>query len=182
MSHEDSRSPRADLAGSAQVIQLDAYDYAIIIASVARLELDAQADAAYLSLSTGQDQVAETVPVLEWLNLDLDRDGRLIGLEILGASSRLRLSDADDVVALAGTREAAEIFGVRPSNFIRDYTTRPDFPAPLASLAGTRVWDCSHLIAYRQGRRTRMGKSSADQRPAHEPRQAASAAARGHPR
>ncbi len=47
---------------------------------------------------------------------------------------------SDDLV---GTNEAAEVFGVRPQNFLRDWVSRPDFPAPLAHLAATRVWNGS---------------------------------------
>ena len=50
---------------------------------------------------------------------------------------------------LVGTNEAAEVFGVRPQNFLRDWASRPDFPAPLANLAATRVWSRRDLEAYR---------------------------------
>jgi predicted nucleotidyltransferase len=53
---------------------------------------------------------------------------------------------SDDLV---GTHEAAEVFGVRTQNFLRDWVSRPDFPAPLAHLAATRVWSRSDLEAYR---------------------------------
>jgi predicted nucleotidyltransferase len=52
---------------------------------------------------------------------------------------------SDDLV---GTHEAAAIFGVRPQNFLRDWVSRPDFPAPLAHLAATRVWSRRDLEAY----------------------------------
>ena len=48
-----------------------------------------------------------------------------------------------------GTREAAELFAVRPQNFIRDWASRPDFPPPIATLAATRVWRRPDLEAYR---------------------------------
>ena len=53
---------------------------------------------------------------------------------------------SDDLV---GTSEAADVFGVRPQNFLRDWVSRPDFPAPLANLAATRVWSRRDLEAYR---------------------------------
>lgn len=114
-----------------------------------KVELDDRADAAYLYLSPEGTDIAQTVPLADWLNVDLDPDGRIVGVEILHASTRLHLGSVGHTILLAGTREAAEIFGVRPSNFIRDYTGRPDFPAPLAELAGTRVWDRAVLLAYR---------------------------------
>lgn len=50
---------------------------------------------------------------------------------------------------LVGTREAAALFGVRPSNFIRDWASRPDFPPPVAQLGRGRVWDRGALVRYR---------------------------------
>jgi uncharacterized protein YuzE len=56
------------------------------------LTLDSQADAAYLYLAEGP-LVARTIPVVDalpWMvNLDLDSDGKLVGIEILDASARL---------------------------------------------------------------------------------------------
>ena len=54
---------------------------------------------------------------------------------------------------LVGTKEAAELFGVRPQNFLRDWASRPDFPTPLATLAATRVWRRPDLEAYRERQR-----------------------------
>ena len=53
---------------------------------------------------------------------------------------------------LVGTKEAAEVFGVRPQNFVRDLASRPDFPEPLAELAATRVWSRRELEAFRDRR------------------------------
>ena len=50
---------------------------------------------------------------------------------------------------LLGTREAAELFAVRPSNFIRDWARRPDFPPPVERLARGRLWDRGELVRYR---------------------------------
>jgi uncharacterized protein len=50
---------------------------------------------------------------------------------------------------LVGTREAASVLGVRPQNFLRDWASRPDFPAPIASLAATRVWSRREIEDYR---------------------------------
>jgi predicted nucleotidyltransferase len=53
---------------------------------------------------------------------------------------------------LAGTKEAAELFGVRTENFLRDWAKRPDFPAPIAVLAATPVWRRDDLERYRKAR------------------------------
>lgn len=64
-----------------------------------RLTYDKQIDAAYLHLvdTIGPNQVSKTVPVDPReidgeINLDFDRDGRLIGIEILAASRFLSRS------------------------------------------------------------------------------------------
>jgi len=54
---------------------------------------------------------------------------------------------------LVGTKEAAAVFGVRPSNFVRDWANRADFPKPVATLARGRLWTRKDLEAYR----ARMG-------------------------
>jgi predicted nucleotidyltransferase len=56
---------------------------------------------------------------------------------------------------LVGTSEAAELFGVRPSNFLRDWASRPDFPSPAANLRRGRLWDRRALELYRARRRPR---------------------------
>ena len=50
---------------------------------------------------------------------------------------------------LVGTKEAAALFGVRPSNFVRDWAGREDFPEPVATLARGRLWAREDLISYR---------------------------------
>jgi hypothetical protein len=55
---------------------------------------------------------------------------------------------------LMGTREAARFLRVQPSNFVRDWASRPDFPAPLASLASGRVWLAADVEEYAARRRT----------------------------
>jgi predicted nucleotidyltransferase len=58
-------------------------------------------------------------------------------------------SEATILPELAGTKEAAAIFGVRTQNFLRDWAKRPDFPAPVATLAATPVWRRDELDRYR---------------------------------
>ncbi|MEO5704470.1 MAG: hypothetical protein ABIZ52_05835 [Candidatus Limnocylindrales bacterium] len=54
--------------------------------------------------------------------------------------------------ALVGTAEAAEMVGVRRPNFVRDWASRPDFPAPAGTLSSGRVWRASEVSAYRDRR------------------------------
>ena len=55
---------------------------------------------------------------------------------------------------LVGTREAAELLGVRPPNFVRDWASRPDFPAPIAGLSSGRIWIASEVERYAAARRS----------------------------
>jgi hypothetical protein len=55
--------------------------------------------------------------------------------------------------SLMGTREAARLVGVRPPNFVRDWASRPDFPAPMATLSSGRVWDAAEVERYTAARR-----------------------------
>jgi predicted nucleotidyltransferase len=54
---------------------------------------------------------------------------------------------------LVGTKEAAALYGVRPSNFVRDWAGREDFPEPVATLARGRLWARPDLEAYREKQR-----------------------------
>ena len=55
---------------------------------------------------------------------------------------------------LLGTREAARSLGVQPSNFVRDWASRPDFPAPVAALSSGRVWLAADVARYATARRS----------------------------
>lgn len=49
-----------------------------------RIEYDQKADALYLAIS--DDEIAETKPVSEYCYVDVDREGRIVGVELLFAS------------------------------------------------------------------------------------------------
>lgn len=49
---------------------------------------------------------------------------------------------------LVGTKEAAARLGVRPPNFVRDWASRADFPAPVATLSSGRVWSAAEVDDY----------------------------------
>lgn len=81
---------------------------------------------------------------------------RRSGLVIVSSDNILIMQDSTQTITgadLVGTREAADLFGVRPQNFLRDWAGRPDFPAPLARLAATRVWSRRAIESYRDDRR-----------------------------
>ena len=56
-----------------------------------KIEYDREVDALYVRLQ--EKYVARTVEIEEGLNLDLDDNGKLVGLEILDATERYPLAD-----------------------------------------------------------------------------------------
>jgi len=56
-----------------------------------KIEYDKDVDALYIRLQ--EKYVARTLEIEEGLNLDLDEEGKLIGLEVLDATERYTLSD-----------------------------------------------------------------------------------------
>ena len=60
-----------------------------------RIEYDREVDALYVRLQ--QKYVARTIEIEEGLNLDLDEDGKLIGLEVLDATEKYSLTDIFNV-------------------------------------------------------------------------------------
>jgi predicted DNA-binding transcriptional regulator AlpA len=89
-----------------------------------------------------------------------------VGWEVGSADGgqRMLVRDTGDVFYtqddLIGTREAASVVGVRPPNFVRDWASRPDFPAPAGVLSSGRVWRASEVREY--VRRRRPAKPGAD--------------------
>ena len=56
-----------------------------------KIEYDKEVDALYIRLQ--EKYVARTLEIEEGLNLDLDEEGKLIGLEVLDATEKYTLSD-----------------------------------------------------------------------------------------
>ena len=56
-----------------------------------KIEYDKEVDALYIRLQN--KYVARTLEIEEGLNLDLDEEGKLIGLEVLDATERYALAD-----------------------------------------------------------------------------------------
>jgi predicted DNA-binding transcriptional regulator AlpA len=53
---------------------------------------------------------------------------------------------------LLGVAEAAEMFGVKRPNFLRDYAARPDFPKPIARLRCGPIWLGGDLRGWQEDR------------------------------
>ena len=123
------------------------------------IDTDKESDQCYLSFGEAvleKGAVASTFRVTDDLMLDFDSEGRLIGIDVLSAT-RLLGEDYDNVQidALVGVKEAAALAEVRPSNFVRDFAARDDFPAPIAELATGRIWLRSQVVDYVEARRQR---------------------------
>jgi uncharacterized protein YuzE len=56
-----------------------------------KIEYDSEIDALYIRLQ--EKYVDRTVEIEEGLNIDLDKSGKLIGLEVLDAAGRYSLAD-----------------------------------------------------------------------------------------
>ena len=55
-----------------------------------RIEYDREADAAYLYFKEiSEGEVVQTISLNDSVNIDLDKDGRTLGIEILDASKNL---------------------------------------------------------------------------------------------
>jgi uncharacterized protein YuzE len=129
------------------------------------IEPDEQTDSCYVAFSRQALQggaVARTTRVDENIALDFDNAGKLLGLDIMNASKVLATSQSNvSIDYLAGVKEAAEMAGVRRSNFVRDFASLDDFPQPIGELASGRIWLRSEVSAYLEAKR---GPSSAVRR------------------
>lgn len=65
-----------------------------------KMELDKEADAVYIYFKEIENgEVAETISLNDSVNVDLDKEGRVLGIEILDASEHLPSSSVQALVA-----------------------------------------------------------------------------------
>lgn len=60
-----------------------------------KIEYDKEADAVYIYLQ--QKKSAKTIELSELVKVDLDEEGKLIGIEVLNATQNYSLSDIFDI-------------------------------------------------------------------------------------
>ena len=60
-----------------------------------KIEYDREVDALYIRIQ--EKEVAHTKELEEGINLDIDENGNVIGLEIIGATDRYALKDIFDI-------------------------------------------------------------------------------------
>ena len=112
--------------------------------------------------------VALSKAVTEDVVVDFDKDGRLIGLDVMNASELLGPDLEElEVDSLVGVKEAAQLAGIRRSNFVRDLASRSDFPAPVCELAMGRIWLRSQVEDYLRAREAT--KTNRRRRPSSSP-------------
>lgn len=120
------------------------------------IHTDEEADAVYIGLAAPASKkgaVKRTARVDDDIALDFDGKGRLLGIEVLNASQRLKGNHGDvRIDQLVGTKEAAVLLGVRAPNFVRDHADADSFPRPVVTLASGRIWLRSQVEGYARGR------------------------------
>lgn len=100
-----------------------------------------EADTAYIAL--GEDrEIVETIAPIDDVSIDLDAEGRIVGIEFVTASrvlhsSALQDAEKDELIGVTGI---ADLLGKRKQNIAQFYTRKPDFPQPVAELPTGRYW------------------------------------------
>ena len=121
-------------------------------------------DSLYVAFGAGalsRGSVAKSVRVTEDVTFDFDKNGRLLGLDVMNAADILGPDYREmKLDALVGVKEASALLGVQKSNFVRDFASRADFPAPVAELATGRVWLRSQVSEYAVARKRTAGKKA----------------------
>lgn len=116
------------------------------------IERDKEFDQLYINLSDRSEAgaVAESLEPIPGVNLDLDGDGRLVGVEIARATEVIGTAagEVDFSGELVGAKEAAALAGKDRGNFLRDLASREDFPKPVVTLASGRYWLSAEIERY----------------------------------
>lgn len=60
-----------------------------------KIEYDKETDALYIRLQ--EKYVTKTIEIQDGINIDIDEDGKLVGLEVLDATDRYALSDVFNI-------------------------------------------------------------------------------------
>lgn len=116
------------------------------------IERDKEFDQIYINFSdrSKEGAIKQTVEAMPGVNFDLDAEGRLVGVEVVGATGVIGTpaGEVDFSGELVGVKEAAELAGKDKGNFLRDLASRGDFPKPIVSLASGRYWLSEEIERY----------------------------------
>ena len=132
------------------------------------IQPDQENNSLYLAFgATGlvKGSVTKSIRATADVALDFDKDGHLVGLDIMNASDVLTTDYVNiHLDALVGVKEAAALIGMQKSNFVRDVANHSDFPEPVAELATGRVWLRSQVegfaASHRRSRKSPAKKAS----------------------
>lgn len=111
---------------------------------------DADGDIAYVAFGDIRG-VVRTLSPTDDVAIDLDAEGRVVGIEFVTASAVLDPSTFDQdpsLEKLIGVNEIAELIGRRKQNVAQHYTRRPDFPEPVAELPTGRYWRRGDVLRW----------------------------------
>lgn len=103
---------------------------------------DADGDTAYVAFGNTR-RAARTIAPTDDIAIDLDAEGRVVGIEFLTASIVLDPSTFNQdprLEELIGVTEVAKVIGKHKQNVAQHYTRRRDFPEPVAELPTGRYW------------------------------------------
>ena len=121
------------------------------------IHTDTDNDILHVSLSKRalrRGSVVRSHRVDDDISLEFDANGRLIGLEVMNASTRIgRDWHHASLDELIGAGEAAVVVGVNTPNLVRDHASRENFPKPVATLPTGRLWLRGQVQAYADARR-----------------------------
>ncbi len=66
-----------------------------------KVELDKETDAAYIYFKDiGEGEVKNTISLNESINIDLDNQGKIVGIEILDASRNLPIANLNEFISI----------------------------------------------------------------------------------
>ncbi len=113
----------------------------------------AEGDTAYVAFGAAREVVQTIAPLADFA-IDLDAEGRVVGIEFVTASRLLDPSVFDEdpsLEELIGVTEIAAYIGKRKQNVAQHYTRRDDFPQPVAELPTGRYWRRGDIETWFRG-------------------------------
>lgn len=95
-------------------------------------------------------EVSKTKEIIPGAYLDLDAEGKVVGLEVVNTEHVLGIAVKDLHLSgeLLGVKEASELTGKDRANFLRDIASRADFPEPVARVASGQLWLSKDIVRY----------------------------------
>ncbi len=122
------------------------------------LERDLENNQLYVGFGPVPEEgsVADAIEAFPGVFLDVNEDGKLVGIDIVNTEEVVGAATADLTFSgeLVGVKEAAEILSKDRANFLRDVARKPDFPKPVARVASSQLWLAKDIARYLEKRET----------------------------